>query len=74
MPRYIYQCGKCNQSFEVEKSVSLSGQAEACPRCGTIGNRVFTAPAIAHNSGQDHFEPSESGGCSGCCQNGMCGK
>lgn len=48
MPKYEYQCIKCNVRYEVERSIHAEASAPLC--CGEIMNRVFNMPAIKFNA------------------------
>ncbi|MEW6515398.1 MAG: zinc ribbon domain-containing protein [candidate division FCPU426 bacterium] len=74
MPRYVYHCPQCSQSFEVEKSMSRVLEPEACPACGQSGTRVFTPPAVsATKFGAPAAAGQADSGCTSCCANGACG-
>jgi putative FmdB family regulatory protein len=41
MPIYDYSCEKCGE-YEVYKSIKAYDGRDACPSCGSVGDRVFT--------------------------------
>ena len=76
MARYIYSCSRCQRSFEVEKNMSRSGQAEPCPSCGQMGERVYTAPALTRSGAEAAFTDTggdHEGECSNCAHADECG-
>jgi putative FmdB family regulatory protein len=74
MARYVYFCAACNQKFEVDKPMAQSGQAEPCPKCQSMGERVFTSPGITIKGAPIKFKDGdqlmEKGGCDGCDHHG----
>ena len=40
---YPYHCAACNKEFDVIKSMHDAHVDEVCPKCGTIGNRIYTS-------------------------------
>lgn len=45
MPTYLFRCADCG-AFDVRCPIAERTQERACPRCGRLGRRVFTAPAL----------------------------
>ncbi len=45
MPLYEYRCTTCGHRFEKIQSFSAPEQL-ACPKCGNMGERLISAPAI----------------------------
>ena len=50
MPLYEYECGKCNQSFEVLQKFSEAGQA-ACPTCNSEAQRKLSQSSFQLKGG-----------------------
>jgi putative FmdB family regulatory protein len=44
MPRYEYECKKCNHIFTRFRPMRDSSKTAACPCCGCESNRKITAP------------------------------
>ena len=45
MPVYCFTCDACGP-FEVRRDIDAAGSPAGCPRCGSLGRRVFTPPAV----------------------------
>jgi len=43
MPRYDFRCSRCGP-FEVRAELSVVGGGAACPSCGALAVRMFSAP------------------------------
>ena len=54
MATYQIECEKCEIYWEVEKPMSNPPKKGKCPKCGKMGNRCFTAPAL-HFVGPDFY-------------------
>jgi putative FmdB family regulatory protein len=39
MPMYQYACNDCGHDFEKKLRMSQSGEAQACPSCGSMETR-----------------------------------
>lgn len=64
MPAYDFRCTKCNQVFEVVRSMRSTAD-ECCPGCGAAAKRVFTPVGVAFKGTGFHNtdyrpQPSES--------------
>lgn len=46
MPTYAFTCEACGP-FELIRPLAESAAPARCPGCATIGERVFTPPALA---------------------------
>lgn len=46
MPAYDYRCTSCEQVFEINRSMSATGD-EHCPLCGSVGARLFSPVGVA---------------------------
>lgn len=56
MPNYEYRCDDCaGKVWEVSKSMKESDREEACPTCGKVGIRHFSAPNPVHFRGQGWY-------------------
>jgi putative FmdB family regulatory protein len=42
-PIYEYQCEKCDEAYEVLKSIKIYDGKDPCPQCGNVGDRVFSS-------------------------------
>ncbi len=81
VPRYLYHCPACLQTFEIEKGMAAAADPALCPQCRQPGRRLFTPPGISRkgedigfdNDDSASAETSDSEGCAGCAQNGSCG-
>ena len=49
MPLYDYKCANCGP-FDVWRKMAEVRTPLACPECGVIATRVFTAPNISLNT------------------------
>jgi predicted nucleic acid-binding Zn ribbon protein len=54
MATYQIECEKCEIYWEVERSMDNPPKKGKCPKCGKMGNRCFTAPAL-HFVGPDFY-------------------
>lgn len=45
MQFYTYECGPCG-SFDLMRPMAQREAPALCPRCGSAGRRVFTAPHL----------------------------
>ena len=52
MATYQIECEKCEIYWEVERSMDNPPKKGKCPKCGKMGNRCWTAPAL-HFYGMD---------------------
>ncbi|MCK5020775.1 MAG: hypothetical protein KAS32_27385 [Candidatus Peribacteraceae bacterium] len=46
MPIYDYNCPKCDNKVEIDKSMSKVHDKEKCPSCDTLMEKEMTAPAF----------------------------
>ena len=60
MPTYPYECKKCEESFDVIKSVSAIDDSELCVKCGDSNvERVIAHNAIDRSCVfEPYFEPA----------------
>ena len=63
MPIYEYVCSRCEQKFELLKSMSQAGEAVPCPRCGGKAGRVLSRFCSCSD---DSLDLPDSGGGSAC--------
>ncbi len=54
MPTYLFQCNKCNSSFETIKKIVNRYEPldDPCPNCGEVGGieSIVTAPAFSYSA------------------------
>ena len=68
MPAYDFRCTDCATVFEVNRSMSTTGD-ECCPECGAVATKVFAATGIAfkgtgfHNTDYRPRPKEESASC-----------
>ena len=43
---YLYECKKCEKEIQVDKPMSESDCVEHCHICGSVMDRVYSAPSI----------------------------
>lgn len=67
MPTYEYRCHTCDDTFEVRRSMSESGDPAACPDGHADTVRLLSV--FARTGGAAAAGPAPSGGCCG----GGCG-
>lgn len=73
MPTYVYECLRCQDTFEVRASIGekAAGLAPTCPRCGAKSARQLLTGAfvIGSSRGLDPIRRSACGpgGPGGCC-------
>lgn len=54
MPLYEYRCKKCEQLFELRRSVNDMDKRAKCPKCGSQATaRQLSSFAIVQSSGPD---------------------
>ena len=41
--RYDFKCEPCNKEYEVERPMARAGEPYACPDCGNIADRIYSA-------------------------------
>ena len=46
MARYSYHCTHCDNTFEIERPMSLKIEAPQCPKCGHETERVYNTSTI----------------------------
>lgn len=46
MPTYRFACTPCG-AFDVVRTMAETDRPATCPRCGTVGRRIFGSPALA---------------------------
>lgn len=51
MPMYDYRCDECGNFREI-RPMAESREPRACPTCGTLSQRLLSAPFLA---GQDQY-------------------
>ena len=51
MPRYQYGCEACGASFEKQLRMSESGEAQACPACGSVQTRKRIGAVAVRSNG-----------------------
>jgi len=52
MPIYEYECEKCDEKFELRRSIADSDSEVKCPKCGAENpRRVFSMFATSSSSG-----------------------
>lgn len=51
MPYYDYSCPACEHTWDVIKSMNDASNPESCPKCGAIGQRIFSPPALKFGPG-----------------------
>ena len=49
MPIYEYWCPKCKKEFELMRPISESGSQGACPKCGTMADKLVSVFASKEN-------------------------
>jgi putative FmdB family regulatory protein len=42
MPIYDYHCEKCDEDYEIVKSIKEYDGKDQCPQCGNIGKRILS--------------------------------
>lgn len=47
MPTYPFHCPGCGRDVEVVRPMSRAGDAEVCPDCAGVMDRVFTVPQFS---------------------------
>ena len=51
MPIYEYECRKCEEKFELRRSIADSDSEVGCPKCGAENpRRVFSVFAVSSSS------------------------
>ena len=51
MPIYEYECNKCEEKFELRRSIADSDSEVECPKCGAENpQRVFSVFAVSSSS------------------------
>jgi putative FmdB family regulatory protein len=53
---YDFACDECRIVTQVERPVSLAGEAAACPVCGQDMRRLFYAPKLLNRSKPGTFK------------------
>ncbi|HKR52102.1 MAG TPA: zinc ribbon domain-containing protein [Pseudonocardiaceae bacterium] len=69
MPRYEFRCRECSTTFEVNRSMTASGEPAECP--SGHGDTVRLLSTIALSGAAP--ERAAPAGASGCCGGGCCG-
>lgn len=55
MPFYEYSCEACASRFDVQMSMSENTSRDhSCPKCGSVGKRVYLAPRVL-TAREGHF-------------------
>lgn len=75
MPRYEFRCRACGDTFVVNRPMSESGDAAACPQGHDDTVKLLTTIGLTGGSGSRVDVPAPSGGAGGggCCGGGCCG-
>jgi putative FmdB family regulatory protein len=66
MPIYEYICSKCDQKFELLKSMSQAGEGVSCPSCGGKAERVLSRFCSHADESLDSLGSSGGSACSSC--------
>jgi len=67
LPIYEYVCTKCENKFELLRSLSRAGEGAPCPGCNSLACRVLsTFAAFSKGSGESSEPVGGAGSCSGC--------
>lgn len=43
MPEYLFECPFCKRGWSEHKPVARCSEKTACPTCGRVGARIYTA-------------------------------
>jgi putative FmdB family regulatory protein len=74
MPRYEFRCRACGDTFEVNRSMSASGDPATCPAGHADTVKLLSTVALSGVGGSGRGLPSapppSAGG--GCCGGGGC--
>ena len=66
MPIYEYVCSRCEQKFELLKSMSQAGKAVPCPSCGGKAERVLSRFCRCSEDSLDFPYSTGGSACSSC--------
>ena len=71
MPIYEYCCSKCNNKFELLRTLSQSDEDTSCPQCQNVARRIFSrfASFSKDNNGASVPVAGTGSSCSGCSAN-----
>ena len=72
MPRYEYRCRACGDTFEVNRPMSASSDATACPQGHDDTVKLLSTIALT-GGGRAAAPVPRAGGSGGGCCGGACG-
>jgi putative FmdB family regulatory protein len=72
MPRYEYRCRACGDTFEVNRPMSASAEATACPQGHDDTVKLLSTVAVMGRRSSAPAPRMSGGGGGGCC-GGACG-
>ncbi|MGE3287842.1 MAG: zinc ribbon domain-containing protein [Pseudonocardia sp.] len=75
MPRYEFRCRECDQTFEVNRPMSASGDPASCPDGHDDTVKLLSTVALAgvRSGGMPARMPAPPRGSGGCCGGCGCG-
>jgi len=71
VPRYDFRCRECEQTFEVSRPMSASGDPAPCPDGHGDTVKLLSTVAVGGISAATGA-PRQGGGGGGCCGGGCC--
>lgn len=73
MPIYEYCCPKCENRFDLLRSISQADETVTCPKCGQTAKRLVSCFASFAKDAGGASTPIGGGGGCGPCSGSSCG-
>ncbi len=72
MPTYAYRCRSCTEIFELQRTMSQSGDPATCPQGHADTVKLLTTVALGGSASGGAQPAAAPAGGGGCCGGGCC--